>query len=354
MTQQQQTEHTHNRKDAVFLKALRGEAVPYTPVWLMRQAGRYMKEYRDVRNKISFHGLCSDPDLVAEVTVTAVEKIRADAAILFSDILLIIESLGFGLEYHEGTGPVILGELKDKAAVDRLPEIEPNESLAYVFEGVRTTRQALRHELPLIGFSGAPFTLASYILEGGTSRSFLKTKQFMYNDPGAWHALMEKIVRGIVKYLNGQIEAGVDAVQLFDSWIGCLDPASYREFVQPHTQAVFEGITQGIPTIHFGTGTTAFLEDFRDAGGDVIGVDFRVPLDEAWQRIGHNKGIQGNLDPSWLFSSQDKLLKQTKVILDQAGQRPGYVFNLGHGVLPHTPVENVQALVEAVHTYTKR
>lgn len=342
-----------DRSQSVFMKALRREPVEYTPVWLMRQAGRYMKEYRDVRNKVSFHGLCSDPDLVAEVTVTAVEKIGADAAILFSDILLIVESLGFGLEYREGTGPIISGSLKDGRAVDALPEIEPQETLAYVYEGVRATRRALRSELPLIGFAGAPFTLASYILEGGTSRSFTKTKAFMYQDPAAWHALMEKVTRGIIKHLNGQIEAGVDAVQLFDSWIGALDPQTYRENVLPHSRAVFAGLNKGVPAIHFGTGTTAFLEDFDSAGADALGVDFRLPLDEAWERIGWQKSIQGNLDPAWLFADQEKLLAEARRIMDSVIGHPGHIFNLGHGVLPQTPVDNVQALIEEVHAYSR-
>ena len=269
--------------------------------------------------------------------MAAAKKIHADAAILFSDILLVVEPLGLALEYSEGEGPIITGEVATGRDVDRLAEIEPAASLQFVFDGVRQTRAALAPTLPLIGFSGAPFTLASYIIEGGTSKSFLNTKRLMYADAGAWHALMQKISRGLIKYLNGQIAAGVDAVQLFDTWVGCLGPEEYREFVLPHTQAVIRALTPGTPVIHFGTGTASFLKDVRQAGGDVIGVDFRVVLDQAWQTIGYDVGIQGNVDPVVLYAPIDVIRAKVRRVIEQAAGRPGHIFNLGHGVLPTAP-----------------
>ncbi len=341
-------------REAVFLKACRREVTPVTPVWLMRQAGRYMKEYQEIRRKVPFLELCKNKELVAEVTVHAAKKIKADAAILFSDILVVVEPLGLGLEYTAQDGPVISGQVASSADVDRLAEIEPEESLRFVFDSVRLTRASLDPKVPLIGFSGAPFTLASYVIEGGSSKSFFNTKKLMITDPGAWNALMEKISRGLVKYLNGQIEAGADAIQLFDSWVGCLTPEDYRRFVLPHTRSVIRGIRPGVPVIHFGTGTAGFLSEMREAGGDVIGVDFRVRLDEAWQCIGHDAGIQGNLDPVVLCGPLDEIRRRVKEILNQAAGRPGHIFNLGHGILPYTPVENVIALVEMVHELSQR
>jgi len=254
------------RKDSVFLKACRGEATPTTPIWLMRQAGRYMKEYRKVRNQFSFLEMCKRKEVVAEVTITAVEKIKADAAIIFSDILVIVEPLGLKLDYAAGDGPSITGKASTKEEIDKLPEIDPEE-LTYVYDAIRMTRSSLNQKTPLIGFAGAPFTLASYIIEGGGSRTFQKTKTLMYQDKGAWNALMEKISRGLIGYLKGQIKAGADALQLFDSWVGCLGPEDYREYVQPHVKTVLDGISGEVPVIHFGTGTAPLLKDMRDAGG---------------------------------------------------------------------------------------
>jgi uroporphyrinogen decarboxylase len=341
-----------SRNDSAFLKACRREKTSYTPIWLMRQAGRYMREYREIRDRVPFLELCKDKDLVAEITVTAQRKIKADAAILFSDILLIAEPLGFGLSYEVGGGPVIAGDIETAADVEKMPEIEPEESLSFVFDAVRATRAALDADIPLIGFAGAPFTLASYLIEGGGSKDFLQTKRFMYADRGAWHALMEKIGRGVAKYLKGQIEAGADALQLFDTWVGCLSPGDYREFVLPHTRAVIRGLEGRVPLIHFGTGTAAFLAEMRQAGGDVIGVDFRVELDHAWRTIGHDVGIQGNLDPVVLCAPLAILRARVKRILEQAGGRPGHIFNLGHGILPSTSVDHVIALVDLVHEWS--
>jgi uroporphyrinogen decarboxylase len=331
------------------MRACRREPVPYTPIWLMRQAGRYMREYRAVRARTSFLELCKTPSLAAEVTVTAVERLGVDAAIIFADILLILEPMGIELEFAEREGPVIHNPVRSPADVERLREVEDVRALDFVYEAIRQTRRRLKPDIPLIGFCGAPFTLASYLIEGGGSRNYIQTKRLMYDDSGAWHAMMALISRALAKYLNAQIEAGAQAVQLFDSWVGCLSPDDYREYVLPHTRSVIRNVVPGVPVIHFGTGTATLLELMREAGGDVIGLDWRVRLDEGWQRAGHDVAIMGNLDPVTLFANQDALRAQAKRILDQAGGRAGHIFNLGHGILPETPVENVIALVEMVH-----
>ena len=315
----------------------------------MRQAGRYMKDYRDVRARTSFLELCKTPSLAAEVTVTAAERLGVDAAIIFADILLILEPLGLQLEFAKGEGPVIHNPIRTSADLKELRELEDVNALDFVYDAIKLTRSQLPTTTPLIGFSGAPFTLASYMIEGGGSRNYINTKSLMYNDPGAWHELMALISRALVKYLNAQIDSGAQAVQLFDSWVGCLSPGDYGEYVLPHTRRVIENIKPGTPVLHFGTGTSSLLELMREAGGDVIGLDWRVELDEGWSRVGHDVGIMGNLDPVTLFSNTDVLRSQAKRILEQAAGRPGHIFNLGHGILPETPVENVVALVEMVH-----
>jgi uroporphyrinogen decarboxylase len=257
--------------------------------------------------------------------------------------------MGLQLEFSKGEGPLIHNPVRTIADVEGLRELESVEPLSFVLEAIKETRRALRPDLPLIGFAGAPFTLASYIVEGGASKNYVQAKTLMYNDSGAWHAMMALIARALVKYLNAQIDAGAQAVQLFDSWVGALSYDDYREYVLPHTHAVIEGIKPGTPVIHFGTGTAALLELMREAGGDVIGLDWRVRLDEGWSRIGHDVGVMGNLDPVALFANQRQLRTQAKAILDQAGGRLGHIFNLGHGILPETPVDNVIALVEMVH-----
>ena len=343
-----------SRKNSPFLQACRREKSSVTPIWLMRQAGRYMKEYRDVREKVSFLELCKNPDLCAEVAVTAQERIGADAAIVFSDLLPILETLGFGLEYTPGHGPIITGRIESKADVDGLPEADSGESLHYVFEAVRKTRDALKPEIPLIGFAGAPFTLAAYILEGKSSRVFSKVKHFMTSQPAAWHALMEKLTRVLIPYINGQIRAGADAIQIFDSWVGCLSGNEYRQYVLPHSRAVIRGIEKGLPVIHFGTGTGPFLKIFREAGGDVISVDHNIPLDQAWNEAGNDVAIQGNLDPMALCGPAAEIRTHVKKILDQAGGKPGHIFNLGHGIVPQTPVDNVIRLIDQVHELSAR
>lgn len=338
--------------NAPFMRACRQEPTDYTPVWLMRQAGRYMQEYRQVRAKVPFLQLCKTPDLAAEVTVTAVERLGVDAAIIFADILLILEPMGMQLEFVAGDGPVLHNPIRTPADVAQLREVEA-EALEFVMQAITTTRAALKPDIPLIGFAGAPFTLASYMIEGGGSRHYIHTKTLMYTQPETWHALMALLSRNLTRYLNSQIAAGAQAVQLFDSWVGNLSPADYRTFVLPHSQAIMANLTPGVPVIHFGTGTSSLLELMRDAGGDVIGIDFRVELDHAWQRLGA-VSIQGNLDPVALYADRAYLQQRVQHILQQAGGKPGHIFNLGHGILPTTPVDNVIALVDAVHTLSAR
>jgi uroporphyrinogen decarboxylase len=342
------------RYDSPFMRACRREPVPYTPVWLMRQAGRYMQEYRAVRARYSFLEMCKQPEVAAEVTVYAAHRLNVDAAIIFADILLILEPMGLDLEFAKGEGPVIHNPVRTAQDVARLQEVETAESLDYVMQAIRVTRRELKPDLPLIGFSGAPFTLASYICEGGGSRNYVHAKTLMYTDTGAWHALMSLIARALIKYLNAQIAAGAQAVQLFDSWVGCLSPNDYREYVLPHTRAVIAGITPGTPVIHFGTGTSTLLELQREAGGDVIGLDWRIDLAEGWRRVGHDRAIMGNFDPVALFAHVGHVRAEARRILDRAEQRNGHIFNLGHGILPQTPVETVVALVEAVHEMSQR
>jgi uroporphyrinogen decarboxylase len=344
---------TEGLRESPFMRACRREQVPYTPVWLMRQAGRYMKEYRDVRAKYSFLEMCKQPEVASEVTVYAAHRLNVDAAIIFADILLIIEPMGLDLEFAKGEGPVIHNPVRAAADVDRVREVEDVSSLDYVYEAVRITRRELKADIPLIGFCGAPFTLASYICEGGGSKNYVNTKRLMYTDAGAWHALMSKIARALSQYLNAQIEAGAQAVQIFDSWVGALSPDDYREYVLPHTREVIRGVTSGVPVIHFGTGTATLLELMKEAGGDVIGLDWRVRLDEAWARLG-DVAVQGNFDSIALFTDPEVVRQRAKQVLDQAANRPGHIFNLGHGILPETPVENVVALVEAVHELSQR
>jgi uroporphyrinogen decarboxylase len=332
--------------DPVFLRACRREPVPYTPVWLLRQAGRYQDWYRKIRERVPFLTLCKSPDLVAQVTTGAVEQLGVDAAILFSDILLIVEPLGFSLSFGEGDGPRIGNPVRSGADVDRLRDPDIGE-LGFVFEAVRKTRAALQPEVPLIGFAGAPFTVASYLCEGASSRDYLHTKGLMYRDAGAWHALMERLASATTEYLNAQIDAGAQAVQIFDSWVGNLGPSDYRQYVLPHVQQLVRGLRPGVPVIHFGTGTAALLELMKEAGGDVIGLDFRVELDQAWARLGE-VAVMGNLDPAVLLSDRTVVRERARRVLDQAAGRPGHIFNLGHGIFPDTPVDNVRALVETV------
>jgi uroporphyrinogen decarboxylase len=319
----------------------------------MRQAGRYMPEYRAVREKLGFLELCRNPDAAAEVTVTAATRLGVDAAIIFADILLVLEPMGVGLEFTRGDGPVIRRPVRTAADVDRLAPVEPS-ALGYVMEAVRRARQALPPQLALIGFAGAPFTLASYLVEGGSSHAYTRTRAFMLSDPGAWRTLMGRLACAVAGYLNAQIAAGADAVQLFDSWVGCLSPADDRTHVLPHMRGLIAALTPGVPVIHFGTGTAGLLECLRAAGGHVIGLDWRVDLDAAWARLGHDVAVQGNLDPVALLAPVAEIRARAAAVLAQAAGRPGHIFNIGHGVLPETPVDHVRALVDAVHELSQR
>ncbi len=335
--------------DSPLMRAMRREPAPHTPIWLMRQAGRYLPEYRAVRRKLGFLELCKRPDLCAEIMLSTVARLGVDAAILFSDLLLILEPMGIAVEFTAGEGPRLPSPLREAAEVDRLRELESMGPLEFILEAVRQTRAGLPDGLPLLGFAGAPFTLAAYAVEGGSSRHFHRTKTLMYHDPGAWDALLGRLGRAVVRYLNAQVDAGVQAVQLFDSWAGCLGDDDYRRYVLPHTRRVIAGLTPGVPVIHFATGNPALLPALAEAGGDVIGVDWRSRLDDAWRQIGYQRAIQGNLDPAVLLTTPAEVRRRAKEVLAQAAGRPGHIFNLGHGVLPETPVENVLALVEAVH-----
>jgi uroporphyrinogen decarboxylase len=340
-------------RDSPFLKALRREPVPHTPIWIMRQAGRYLPEYRKVRDKVTFLELCKTPELACQVTVEAAARLGVDAAILFADILLILEPMGMHLEFAKGEGPVLHDPLRDAQRVDTFRTVDPHESLGYVLEAVKLIRKALPANLPLIGFSGAPFTLASYMIEGGSSKHFVETKAFMYREPDAWHRLCAKLADNIARYLKAQIDAGANALQLFDSWVGHLSPSDYRQYVLPHTKAIFDALPKDVPTIHFGVGTSTLLELLSEAGGHVIGIDYHQELGQAWARIPHN-GVQGNLDPVALFAGKDFIRDRVKRILDQAAGKPGHVFNLGHGILPGTPVDGALWAVEAVHELSRR
>jgi uroporphyrinogen decarboxylase len=334
-----------------FLKACRREPVDATPVWFMRQAGRYMAEYRALRQRYSMLELCGTPDLAVEVTLQPIRKIDVDAAILFSDLLLPLAPMGIPFDFVKGEGPRIEHPVRSAGDIARLRLFDPREELAHVLEAIRLVRGELAGKVPLIGFAGAPFTLASYAIEGGHSNHFALTKSVMYGNPDGWHTLCDTFATVVADFLRAQVEAGVQAVQVFDSWVGALGASDYREFVLPHTRKIFAALDGlGVPTIHFGTGTATLLAEMREAGGDVIGADWRIPLDEAWERIGYDRGIQGNLDPTLLLGPLERVLAGAADVLDRAGGRPGHIFNLGHGILPSTPLEHVQALARYVHT----
>jgi uroporphyrinogen decarboxylase len=337
-----------------FLKACRGEPTDVTPVWLMRQAGRYMEEYRRVREKTTFLGLCGNPQLCSEVMCTAVQRLGVDAAIIFSDLLPILQPMGLDLEFTAGEGPVIHNPLRTTEDVDRFRELESMEQLEFVTETVRQTRRDLPDHLPLIGFSGAPFTLASYAIEGGSSRNYLHTKQLMYRDSGAWHAIMLRLARAVSLYLTAQIDAGAQCVQIFDSWAGCLGPDDYRRYVLPYQQQIVSSLPPDVPVINFATGNPALLPLLAEGGTRVVGLDWRVRLEDGWETVGFDRSVQGNLDPTVLLADRSVIRRHVQEILDQAADRPGHIFNLGHGVLQQTPVENAIALVDAVHELSSR
>lgn len=332
-----------------FLQACRRKPVSYTPIWLMRQAGRYMKEYRALRKKYSFLEMCKTPDLAARVTLLPIQQLKVDAAILFADILLPLEPMGVDFEFAANEGPVFHHPVREMKQVGKLRVIEPEEDLPFVMEAIRVVRRELEGRVPLIGFCGAPFTLASYVIEGGHSKNYLLTKGMMYRNRATWDSLMDKLSRVLIRYLNAQIRAGAQALQIFDSWAGCLSPSDYETYVLPYSKKVIEGVKKSVPLVHFATMSSTLLEGMREAGGEVIGVDWRVDLGEAWSRIGYDKAIQGNLDPVVLLGPPEVIEREVKRVLERAEGRPGHIFNLGHGILPSTPVDHVARLVDRVH-----
>ncbi len=338
-----------------FLKACRLEPVDRTPVWFMRQAGRYMKEYQELRQSHTLLEICRKPELAAEVTFQPIRRFDLDAAIIFADILLPLPELGVDFEFLKGEGPVVHSPVRTPEQVEKLTEFDPRDNLGFVLEAIQRVRAELKPEIALIGFAGAPFTLASYMIEGGASRHFMHAKSFMYKHPTAWRQLMETLSVVTLRYLRAQALAGADALQLFDSWVGCLSPDDYRTFVLPYSRFIFEGLKDlDKPTIHFGTDTSTLLELLKEAGGSVIGLDWRVELREAWRRLGDDVAVQGNLDPVALLAPWPALLAKVLSIIDQVGDRPGHIFNLGHGILPQTPVENVEAVITLVHEMSFR
>lgn len=340
---------TARYQNSRFMKAVRREPVDTTPIWIMRQAGRYLPEYMEVRNKVTFIELCKTPALAAEVTLTAQRVLGVDAAILFADLLPILEPMGLDLEYLKGEGPVIHNPIQDASQVDRLTDIADMDCLDFVFQAVKLIRADLPADIPLLGFAGCPFTLASYAIEGGSSKNYRRTKQMMYNDPSAWNALMYRFVDNLIVYLQRQIAAGCQAVQIFDSWAGCLSPEDYQQYVQPYTAKLVAGVQDHAPVINFLTGNPALLGLQRQAGGQVFGVDWRINLSDAWEIFGSDVAIQGNMDPIALYAELPVLKQKAKAVLDAAAGRNGHIFNLGHGVMPDMNPDHVKALVEMVH-----
>ena len=343
-------------KNETFLQACKAEKPSHTPIWLMRQAGRYMKEYRDVRSKVGFLELCKSPNLVSEVTVTAAEILNVDAAIIFADILLITESFGFELEFIEGKGPTIHNPLRQANDVNTLPDPDVMDSLGYVGEAISRTKKDLANKIPLIGFAGAPFTVASYIIEGGSSRNFENTKSFMRSQPEAWKKFLDKISKATSAYLAMQIEKGADAIQLFDSWIGALSASDYDEFIYPFVQPIFNELRlkyPNTPSIYFGVNNAHLIENMSRNNPDVMGIDFHMPLKQTWDQL-DCKAVQGNLDPTTLFCKAEVIKEETKKILDSVNGKPGHIFNLGHGILPTTPVDHAKLLIDFVHEYSNQ
>ncbi len=335
-----------------FLRACRHEPVDATPVWFMRQAGRSFAAYRKLRESYGILELAKNPNLCAEVTLMPVRELGVDAAVLFADIMLPLEPMGVGVRIEPEIGPIIDRPIRAAADIAALRSFDPAE-VSFTLEAIRQVKSELGGRAGVIGFSGAPFTLACYLIEGRPSRDFATAKAFMYREPAAWHQLMERLSVMVVAYLEAQVEAGADVVQLFDSWVGGLGPADYVEFVRPYVRRIFAAI-RDVPTIHFGTGAAALLELLAEAGGDVIGLDHRVSLADAWRRVGHDRGVQGNLDSARLLAGWEATRAGARAVLDEADGRPGHVFNLGHGVLPETDTELLGRLVEFVHEQSAR
>ena len=334
-----------------LVRAARREIVDRRPVWFMRQAGRSLPEYRKIRESYDLFTICQNPELCAEVTLQPVRRLGVDGAVLFADIMLPVAfGLGVELQLVDGVGPVVEQPIRSQADIDRLQARPPGEAVPFVLETIKLLRRELDPSVAVIGFSGAPFTLAGYLIEGKPSREFLTTKTMMYAEPALWDALMTRLSGLVLDYLLAQVEAGAQIVQVFDSWVGSLSPADYRRYVLPHMTGIFSGLRRGgAPSIHFGTGTAGVLSSMREAGGDVIGVDWRVDLGEAWRVVGYDRGIQGNLDPALLLGPWPVIEDGARRVIEAAGGRPGHIFNLGHGVLPASPVEHLQRLVEFVH-----
>ncbi|RMG59872.1 MAG: uroporphyrinogen decarboxylase [Deltaproteobacteria bacterium] len=338
-----------------FLRACFGETTDTVPIWIMRQAGRYMPEYQEVRQKHSFMEMCKTPDLAVKVTLLPVDILGVDAAILFSDILIPVEAMGIPVEFVEGKGPVLGAKIRDESDVERLAEFDPAEKTGFVMEAVRILRKELEGKVPLIGFSGAPFTLASYIVEGGSSKNFIKLKTLMYQAPDIYRKLMSKLTRVVTDYLNAQIEAGAQAVQLFDTWAGILTPSDYREYVLPYTRKVIANLKRDeVPVIHYANDSATLLPLFRELGADVYGIDWRINLDDAVEALGGDVVVQGNMDPTALFYPVEKIEKIAGDIIARGRKARAHIFNLGHGILPTTDPEHARALVEAVHRLGKK
>jgi uroporphyrinogen decarboxylase len=338
--------------EPLLVRAARREAVERTPVWFMRQAGRSLPEYREIRKRWGLFDIVRQPELCAEVTLQPVVRHDVDAAVMFTDIMFPVLGMGIDVELVENVGPVVDRPIETFADVERLVVPQPEESCPFILDSVRLVRGALRPDQAVIGFCGGPFTVAGYLVEGKPTREFEKVKTMMYREPVLWHALMEKLADAFAKYVAGKVRSGADAIQVFDSWVGALSPADYAEFVQPYSARILDSVR--VPTIHFGTGTATLLAAMRDAGGDVIGLDWRIPLDEGWEAVGHDRGVQGNLDPAVLLGPWDRVESATADVLARAGGRPGHIFNLGHGVLPGTDPADLSRLVELVRETTAR
>ncbi|HEY8679157.1 MAG TPA: uroporphyrinogen decarboxylase [Candidatus Dormibacteraeota bacterium] len=343
--------HTDAHSAPLLVRAARREPVGHRPVWFMRQAGRSLPEYRTIRKTADLFTICKDPALCAEVTLQPVRRLGVDGAVLFADIMLPVAfGLGVDLRLVEDVGPVIDQPIRSRGDIERLRSLHPQESVPFVLDTIRLLRRELHPSVAVIGFAGAPFTLAGYLIEGKPSRDFLLTKAMMYGEPDLWNDLMERLSGLVLAYLQAQVDAGAQVVQLFDSWVGTLSPSDYQRYVQPHVARIFQGLRDtGAPTVHFGTGTAALLPSMRDAGGDVIGLDWRVDLAEAWATVGFDRAVQGNLDPAAVLAPWPVVEQKARDVIALAGSRPGHIFNLGHGVLPATPVEHLQRLVELVH-----
>ena len=337
-----------------FLKACRGEKVDYTPVWLMRQAGRYLKEYQEVRAKVDFLTLCKTPELATKVTLQPVDILGVDAAILFSDILIPVEAMGMHLEFSDKKGPILGEPVRNKSGVDKLLIPDTEDSMPFVLETIRMLRRELAEKVPLIGFSGAPYTLATYIIEGGSSKNFVNTKKMMYQNPGLFQGLMEKITATVIDYLSAQIRAGAQAVQIFDSWGGNLSPFDYESAVFPHVKKAIKAVKKfDVPVIFFVNDCAGLLDLVKKAGADVVGIDWRVDIYKAVKALGKKVSVQGNLDPCVLFGTREHIEERVQDILNKAETARGHIFNLGHGILPETPTENAIAMVEAVHRLSR-